>query len=169
MEASDGFIKSPEYPFIHKSSRTCNWYIKVPKGRRVTLKIEDFGLENRLQDLYGLLIYNDIGYKGFIKKITSSDEVVESSDNHMHIRYWSHGSLSRGFKAKFTSYNPSRKYFFYLYLFVYSYFCTYVRQRHNLRETLVMTITTTTNITSLSKTETCFYYLAQIKIETGLI
>nr|XP_008192422.1 PREDICTED: cubilin [Tribolium castaneum] len=176
IEASEGTIKSPGYPNPHKIYRRCSWNIKVPKGRRVTLKIEDFGLDNRFKGSWinGLVIYHDEKFKGYIRKISASNEIVESSENHMLVFYWSPATMGRGFKAKFTSNNPS----------VcdgdfnqdsgtitqpnidYTYSCTYVRDKPSNAGTLALTLTTTTNTTIPSNVKNCLTYIAAFKIET---
>jgi hypothetical protein len=57
IEASEGTIKSPDYPAPHKSYRRCSWFIKVPKGRRVTLKIIDidYGQQTEWDMGYGIV------------------------------------------------------------------------------------------------------------------
>ena len=110
IEAAEGTIQSPGYPAPHETLRRCGWYVKVPRGRRVTVNIEDFGLDNRFLTTWvnGLAFYNENSFRGFLKKISSNNEkTVESSENHMFIYYWSSGKTGRGFKLKFSSNEPT--------------------------------------------------------------
>ncbi|XP_068906568.1 cubilin-like isoform X2 [Tenebrio molitor] len=177
IEASEGTIKSPDYPAPHKSYRRCSWFIKVPKGRRVTLKIIDIDLDNRLSGTWvtGLSIYNYEHHKGFIKKITSTDKIVESTENHMFVFYWSPGRTGRGFKVKFTSNEPTAcegdlnqdngvitqpKVNF-------AYYCSYDRNRPpSPGTTLAMTVTVVTNATKPGTKTFCNTYYGFIKVTT---
>lgn len=113
MEADAGVIESPGYPLMNHYHRNCEWFIKVPKGRRVTFELLDFDLDKTV-DLYeqGLGFFNGenfISNNAFLKG-GDTTRIIESSDNFLLVFFWSsHASLHRGFKAKFSSDMPSRK------------------------------------------------------------
>lgn len=113
MEAESGVIKSPGYPVMNHLHRSCEWSIKVPKGRRVTFELLDFDLDKTV-DLYeqGLGFFNGenfISNNAFLKG-GDTTRIIESSDNFLLVFFWSaHASLHRGFKAKYSSDKPSRK------------------------------------------------------------
>ena len=110
IEATEGTIQSPGYPVSHEGPRRCTWYIKVPRGRRVTVNIEDFDLDNRFisPSVNELAFYNENDFQGLLKKISSNNEkTVDSSENHMFIYYGSPGKTGRGFKLKFSSNEPT--------------------------------------------------------------
>ncbi|KAJ3659671.1 hypothetical protein Zmor_011346 [Zophobas morio] len=177
IEAAEGTIQSPGYPAPHETLRRCGWYVKVPRGRRVTVNIEDFGLDNRLLATWinGLAFYNENSFRSFLKKISSNNEkTVESSENHMFIYYWSSGKTGRGFKLKFSSNEPTRcqgdlnedSGTITQPNIPYPYFCTYIRNQQYQGKTFAMTITTTTNNTNPGGKTSCSQYLATIKVES---
>ncbi|RZC32589.1 cubilin, partial [Asbolus verrucosus] len=160
IEASEGTIKSPGYPVPHKNFRRCRWFITVPRGRRVTLKIEDIDMDTRLRRSFmnGLSIYNYKHFTGYITtmSLSSTERVVRSTENTMFVFYWAGANAGRGFKAKFSSNEPSAcegdlnqnsgtinqpK--------ASSYYCTYIRNKVSSESsTLALTIRTVTNVTT---------------------
>ena len=113
INGESGYIQSPGYPIMNHFHRTCEWIIKVPKGRRIIVKILDFDLDRTL-GLFaqGLAFFNGKEYKIHITYLTPDDttKYVNSTDNIMTIYFWSFDSSEhRGFKLKYTSDEPSGK------------------------------------------------------------
>lgn len=114
LNTESGEITSPGYPLIFP--RSCHWKIEVPFGRRITLEILDFDLDDpeSVRD-------QGFGYaKGFgirpgvnivkPKQLRESKNIIESSENKMSLYYWSSFySNHRGIKANYSSNRPSRK------------------------------------------------------------
>lgn len=108
INAESGEIVSPGYPVRMHITRSCDWRITVPKGRRVVANIVDLDIggeggvfyTNRITFYNGLVTYNRI------RSVSNSNrtEVVKSSDNTMLIvLFVRQPSMNRGFKILFTS------------------------------------------------------------------
>ncbi|XP_059901037.1 cubilin [Gadus macrocephalus] len=52
LNAPSGTISSPNYPNLYPHSRVCRWLVVVPRGRRVTLTINDMRLEGSETSCY---------------------------------------------------------------------------------------------------------------------
>lgn len=122
IEASTGTIESPGYPALISRPMYCEWYITVPKGRRVSIEILDFDMADvtfrrfvvrrlngpRLQLVnQGLTFYNDFFYQSRIRHVANNNETtlpIKSSDNKVLINAgFTEGERRRGFKLRFTS------------------------------------------------------------------
>lgn len=93
--------------------KSCEWTIKVPKGRRVTLEFTDFDLDKTF-DPYeqGLGFFNGDNFISNNAYLKGGDaaRIIESSDNLLLVFFWStRPSQHRGFKAKYSSDKPTRK------------------------------------------------------------
>lgn len=87
----------------------CWWGITVPKGRRISLLIEDIDID----ELTFFLIFE--GAKDGPNLIKREDikagATYETSDNGAHIIYWQTiPSTRRGVKISYTSEKPTGKY-----------------------------------------------------------
>lgn len=126
IEAASGTIESPGYPSMKIMPLYCEWFITVPKGRRVTIEVLDFDMSSdmnrqsyilerfgrlngaRFQLLsQGLTFYNDFGYEsriGHIRNSNQTSQPIKSTDNRMLINAGlSEGDSHRGFRLRFTS------------------------------------------------------------------
>lgn len=111
MNTESGIVQSPGYPNSQYSKRECEWLITVPEGRRITFQFIDLDID--LEDFQGLVFFNDKTYRSVIKYIMqyNSTEVIESSGNVMYIIFWNTiASSQRGFKAEYSSNEPTSKY-----------------------------------------------------------
>lgn len=135
ITTSSGTIESPGYPMVTSLPLECEWYLTVPKGRRITIEILDFDMvaesiprhfvnlstdsviSRRLNETYsmsvsqGLTFYNDFDYWSRIRHIGSSIETtqpIKSTDNKMLINAdHSESGRRRGFRLRFSSDEPS--------------------------------------------------------------
>lgn len=120
IEASSGIIQSPGYPLAREFSRACEWFITVPKGRRVKVEILDFDVTNSplqfisIPGIFAmeqkLSFYNDYFSNRIISinRANDTNAPIYSTDNKMTIQsvLRSNGG-HRGFKLRFTSDEPS--------------------------------------------------------------
>lgn len=129
IEASSGTIESPGYPGVKILPLYCEWFITVPKGRRITIEILDFDMTDASYNSFmsqrfvrlngprfqllsqGLTFYNDFNYQSRIKHIGTSNDTnqpIKSSDNKMLINAGlSEGDSHRGFRLRFSSEEPT--------------------------------------------------------------
>lgn len=112
--ADAGFIQTPGYP-TQTFEGNCKWTIIVPKGRRITFKFIDADLIVGDKMVYeqGVAFYNSATFTNLITVFRPGNSIenpIESSDNEMTIIFWSMtGSNHRGFRAGYTSNNPTGK------------------------------------------------------------
>lgn len=116
LEAASGVIQSPGYPVMDHNDRNCEWIIKVPKGRRIKLEILDYDLDKTVNFIdHGVAVFNsdDLKYNMVhLKPSQTPPKYLESTDNVLVVYFWSdHKSGHRGFKAKFTSDEPTGIFF----------------------------------------------------------
>lgn len=111
METNSGVFRSPGYPVMKDERRDCEWVIKVPVGRRITVKLEDFDLEENVDfNRQGMAFFNGQNFDSRILYMVGGNttRIIESTDNIMAVYYWSsHTSFHRGFVARYTSKNPT--------------------------------------------------------------
>lgn len=107
INLDSGYLQSPGYPESVHSERGCEWTITVPEGRRITLDLLDFDLVESYGD--GLYICQDENYNAMIAYLPDANHttVVKSSSNVMQLWYYIHPSSHRGFRARFTSDEPT--------------------------------------------------------------
>lgn len=113
IEAESGIIESPNYPNgINSKRKACMWHIKVPKGRRIKLKILDFDLGvlsiEKSSKVFSsrIILYNDLELLSKLTDITSNTSISEpiySSDNVMTLYAVFYTRNGRGFKLEFDS------------------------------------------------------------------
>ncbi|XP_068094350.1 cubilin [Hyperolius riggenbachi] len=104
-----GTLKSPNYPNLYPHDRVCEWRITVPEGKRVTLTINDFQLQEQQSCDYDYVaVYN--GYRSqspLLEKLCNNvtpGTVIMSSGNTMKVVFVTDGSVSSGgFLATFTA------------------------------------------------------------------
>ncbi|XP_077347020.1 cubilin isoform X1 [Lithobates pipiens] len=109
IDGSTGALSSPNYPNLYPHDRVCDWRIRVPEGRRVTLTFHDLQLQDQQNCDYDYVaVYN--GYRTqspLLDKFCGNvapDTVIRSSGNTMRVIFVTDGSVSNGgFKATFTS------------------------------------------------------------------
>lgn len=114
IEADTGVITSPGYPnSLAMHSRFCQWFIQVPKGKRVKVDVIDFDIGTSEDDSSnGIIFHEDPEFRDYIG-FYDKDNVTEmkptySSDNKMavtSIMTFSFGH--RGFKLRFNSDEPT--------------------------------------------------------------
>ncbi|KAG8443219.1 hypothetical protein GDO86_011865 [Hymenochirus boettgeri] len=104
-----GTIQSPNYPNLYPHNRVCEWRITVPSGKRVTLIINDFRLQDQQNCDYDYVtVYNGYQNKSpLLAQLCGNIEPnaeVKSSGNTMKVIFVTDGSVSSGgFLATFTS------------------------------------------------------------------
>ncbi|XP_074652971.1 cubilin-like [Tubulanus polymorphus] len=116
LDTPTGVITSPNYPGHYAHLRECTWKIKVQMGRRVSLTFDDFDLETGVGCFYDFIqilngVYDHPMRSPTITRLCGKDNpgLIESSGNGMTLRFKADRSFSgRGFKARYTSNNPSR-------------------------------------------------------------
>ncbi|KAF5295928.1 hypothetical protein FQR65_LT10359 [Abscondita terminalis] len=110
LNTESGTITSPGYPMGNYNDIECEWIIKVPEGRRITLEFTDLDLDLTGYN-QGLVFYNDEKYKSLIKfniRTNNTTVAIKSSANIMHVIFWSSKSTThRGFEAQYSSNEPS--------------------------------------------------------------
>lgn len=118
IEATNGIIQSPGYPLGRETLRSCEWFITVPKGRRVKIEILDFDIDTTLSMLSSALRTNQnriIFYNDFfenritaINTVNDTSQPIYSTDNKMLIQSIVRSNIGhRGFKMRFSSDEPS--------------------------------------------------------------
>lgn len=110
LNTETGVIESPGYPQMNHFHRNCEWEITVPKGRRITLEILDFDLEEYSgTDTQGVAFFNGKDFT-LIRVLRSGNatRIIESTDNVLVVFFWSNvASSHRGFRASYTSDKPT--------------------------------------------------------------
>ncbi|XP_017783006.1 PREDICTED: cubilin-like [Nicrophorus vespilloides] len=112
FNSESGVLISPGYPYMNHNNRNCEWTIRVPKGRRVRVDIEDVDFDKTVAFFtQGVAFFNGIGFSSPLQYIKAKDvvpNVIRSSDNTMKVFFWSgQPSNHRGFKARFSSDEPT--------------------------------------------------------------
>ncbi|KAK6644342.1 hypothetical protein RUM43_000609 [Polyplax serrata] len=111
LDTPSGVIVSPGYPNESPNYYFCTWKITVPKGRRITLRVDDFDLPNSGVE-QRVLMYNEHRYRSRIAMLTGASKVepvYKSSSNLMLVTFWSKtlsGAGKRGFKFTYDSDEP---------------------------------------------------------------
>ncbi|KAL3290304.1 hypothetical protein HHI36_023648 [Cryptolaemus montrouzieri] len=111
LNTASGVIKSPGYPRHSYTSKSCKWYIKVPEGRRITLKFTDLDLDETVEfhhQAIAILFDNNNAMMTsvYIRRNNGSSDgrkMFKSSSNQILIYYWAANSHGRGFSARYTS------------------------------------------------------------------
>ncbi|XP_066158935.1 cubilin [Euwallacea fornicatus] len=103
LEQMSGTIQTPGYPNSRSRSINCYWNIRVPKGRRITLVVEDVDIStaNTL-----LVIYDGVTHSTKIVDQTNiqAGKSYDSSDNSADIFYsQSFANAKRGIKITYSS------------------------------------------------------------------
>ncbi|KAH1029878.1 hypothetical protein HUJ05_003031 [Dendroctonus ponderosae] len=106
LDQETGTLMSPGYPNMSFKNHYCWWGITVPKGRRISLLIEDLDID----ELTFFLIFEGAqeGPKLIKRKDIKAGATYETSDNGAHIIYWQTiPSTRRGVKITYTSEKPT--------------------------------------------------------------
>lgn len=97
-----GIIQSPGYPRSQRSF-DCEWFITVPKGRRVKIEVLDIDVGSE----QSLSFFNDFRLDSIIRSLTGTQTTpapIYSSDNIMLVIAFIYQSNDhRGFKLRFSS------------------------------------------------------------------
>ncbi|KAL1493429.1 hypothetical protein ABEB36_011486 [Hypothenemus hampei] len=151
-----GTIVSPGYPQGNNNNRYCSWSIQVPKGRRISLYVEDLDFD---PSVTLLRIFN--GYNGNLivdeKNVKTGSMFETSSNMAMIVFYQEIESPKRGFKLLFTSDKPSvcvgnfaaSSGFIYPPPTTSPYNCVYQHEKVKNEETFAMSISIKTNSTKI--------------------
>ncbi|KAK9889124.1 hypothetical protein WA026_004393 [Henosepilachna vigintioctopunctata] len=109
LDTSSGTIKTPSYPRHSYSLKNCKWYVKVPEGRRITLRMLDLDLDETASPGSPRIILYDSNMRLAIANIrnnnltTEEQRVFKSSSNTMLINFWCINCHGRGFSARYNS------------------------------------------------------------------
>ncbi|WAR06690.1 CUBN-like protein, partial [Mya arenaria] len=106
-----GSFQSPNFPGNYPHRRTCEWRIRVPEGRRITLRFDPFSIENHRYCRYDYVaIYNGVfpdspqiaKYCG-----TAPPAQIQTSGNTARVLFRTDGSVTNGgFRAFWSSDEP---------------------------------------------------------------
>lgn len=120
IEAESGIIESPGYPGGRDAHRYCEWFITVPKGRRVRADIVDFDVRggypffrmrmrrasSRLAFYYNRFMLSPI--RTYMRGNLGNIEPIYSTDNKMVVTlFLADNSGHRGLKLNFSSNDAS--------------------------------------------------------------
>ncbi|XP_069688891.1 cubilin [Periplaneta americana] len=111
LEGPSGVFQSPGYPSTQGYRRYCKWDIIVPEGRRIKIEMLDFDLETSMEAIRHRILFLD-GIRNSVPAkwlyATNTPEIVRSTGNTMRVMFVSyHNAGHRGFKARYTSDEPS--------------------------------------------------------------
>ncbi|KAH9509836.1 Dorsal-ventral patterning tolloid-like protein 1 [Bulinus truncatus] len=108
VQASSGYIVSPNYPYNYPNNIYCHWIIQAGSHRRVNLSFSDIVMEGGEGCPYDYISINDGPNTStpLLGRYCNADILpnVLSSKAFLHISFKSDGSASsRGFKAAFST------------------------------------------------------------------
>ncbi|XP_071062991.1 LOW QUALITY PROTEIN: cubilin [Pseudochaenichthys georgianus] len=114
LNAASGTISSPNYPNLYPHSRVCHWQLVVPRGRRVTLTINDLRLEGSgtscsfdYVDVLNGWLEDAPRLQRFCGTVPAGTQ-VRSSSSTMTVVFSTDSSVSNGgFTASYSSEEPA--------------------------------------------------------------
>ncbi|XP_071156308.1 cubilin-like isoform X2 [Mytilus edulis] len=102
-----GSFSSPNFPGRYPHSRTCEWKIRVPHGRRVTLNFDSFNIEASRTCYDYVDVYNGIlDDSPLFRRVCGETNpgIIQSYGNTMKVIFRTDGSISNGgFRASYSS------------------------------------------------------------------
>ncbi|XP_076037420.1 cubilin-like, partial [Oratosquilla oratoria] len=121
IEASEGIIQSPGYPFGYSHRRRCDWHIRGPPGRKITIQFLDVDIRNSSYTRGNYSVHYCMEWISFRNGNPDKSTYVpsrgicnpegnftySSSMNEMMLSFVTYREGNhRGFKARFTTDQP---------------------------------------------------------------
>lgn len=93
--SSSGQLTSPNYPQVYEHDEDCVWVISAPEHTQIVLSFMAFELENNFDYLY--IRDGDTESSTLLHTLTNNEHSadVESSGNHLHIKFTSDSSIAK--------------------------------------------------------------------------